>query len=160
MSDTNASSGPGARAAAHATRQNELRKRSSGRLMIFGFLSPTLAILLFMVAYPIFSLIYYSFYNFSALRQAGMKPVGLGNYTFLLSDPELWERFIFTGKFVFICVSLQMLIGIFVGYQMQKNFRGRDVIFTILMMPMMLSTERCLWEQAFGMVRLMQRERL
>ena len=48
----------------------ELRKRSSGRLMIFGFLSPTLAILLFMVAYPIFSLIYYSFYNFSALRPA------------------------------------------------------------------------------------------
>ena len=32
-----------------------------------------------------------------------------------------------------------MLVGIFVGYQMQKNFRGRDVIFTILMMPMMLS---------------------
>ena len=68
-----------------------------------------------------------------------MRPVGLKNYTFLLSDPELWERFVFTGKFVFICVTLQMLIGIFVGYQLQKNFRGRDVIFTILMMPMMLS---------------------
>lgn len=116
------------------------RKRSTGRLMIFGFLSPTLAILLFMVAYPIFSLIYYSFFNFSALRPAaGMKPVGLGNYEFLLSDPDLWQRFIFTGKFVFLCVTLQMLIGIFVGYQLQKNFRGRDLIFTALMMPMMLS---------------------
>ncbi|MBX3582299.1 MAG: sugar ABC transporter permease [Rhizobiaceae bacterium] len=127
------------RAAGHARRQAELRKRSSGRLMIFGFLSPSLAILLFMVAYPIFSLIYYSFYNFSALRQTTMKPVGLSNYTFLLSDPELWQRFVFTGKFVFICVTLQMLIGIFVGYQLQKNFRGRDIIFTLLMMPMMLS---------------------
>lgn len=130
---------PESRAVAHATRQNQLRKRSSGRLMIFGFLSPTLAILLFMVAYPFFSLIYYSFHNFSALRQGTMKPVGFKNYTFLLSDPELWDRFVFTGKFVFICVTLQMLIGIFVGYQMQKNFRGRDVVFTILMMPMMLS---------------------
>jgi multiple sugar transport system permease protein len=125
--------------ASHEMRQAELKKRSSGRMMIFGFLSPTLAILLFMVAYPIFSLIYYSFYNFSALRQGAMKPVGLGNYKFLLSDPELWERFVFTGKFVFICVAMQMLIGIFVGYQLQKNFRGRDVIFTLLMMPMMLS---------------------
>ncbi len=34
---------------------------------------------------------------------------------------------------------MQMLIGIFVGYQLQKNFRGRDVVFTMLMMPMMLS---------------------
>jgi multiple sugar transport system permease protein len=139
MATLNAPTTSETRAAAHAVRQTELRKRSSGRLMIFGFLSPTLAILLFMVAYPVFSLIYYSFYNFSALRQGTMKPVGLKNYTFLLSDPELWERFVFTGKFVFICVTLQMLIGIFVGYQMQKNFRGRDVIFTILMMPMMLS---------------------
>ena len=124
----------------HELRQAELRKRSSGRLMIFGFLSPTLAILLFMVAYPIFSLIYYSFFNFSALRPAaGMKPVGFKNYTFLLSDPELWDRFVFTGKFVFLCVAMQMLLGIFVGYQLQKNFRGRDVVFTMLMMPMMLS---------------------
>ncbi|MEW9804724.1 carbohydrate ABC transporter permease [Mesorhizobium sp. ZMM04-5] len=139
MTGTDTPMTPDNKAQAHAVRQAELRKRSSGRLMIFGFLSPTLAILLFMVAYPIFSLVYYSFFNFSALRQTTMKPVGLGNYSFLLSDPELWGRFVFTGKFVFICVALQMLIGIFVGYQLQKNFRGRDVIFTILMMPMMLS---------------------
>ena len=123
----------------HTKRQNELKRQSSGRLMIFGFLSPSLAILLFMVAYPFISLVYYSFFNFSALRQATMKPAGLGNYRFLLSDIQLWERFVFTGKFVFICVALQMLIGIFVGYQLQKNFRGRDVVFTLLMMPMMLS---------------------
>jgi multiple sugar transport system permease protein len=123
----------------HAEHQIQMKRQSSGRLMIFGFLSPSLVILLFMVLYPFLSLVYYSFYNFSALRQGAMKPVGLGNYRFLLSDHQLWERFIFTGKFVFICVALQMLIGIFVGYQLQKNFRGRDVVFTLLMMPMMLS---------------------
>lgn len=116
------------------------RKKSSGRLMIFGFLSPTLIILIFMVAYPIISLISYSFHNFSALNpHEGYKWVGLDNYTYLLSDKALWQRFIFTGKFVFVCVSLQMVIGIFVGYQLQKKFKGRDVIFTLLMMPMMLS---------------------
>lgn len=125
---------------AHEARKARPHRRSSGRLMIFGFLSPTLAILLFMVAYPIFSLVYYSFFSFSALRPAsGMKYAGLKNYQYLLTDPELWDRFVFTGKFVFLCVTLQMLIGIFVGYQLQKNFRGRDVVFTLLMMPMMLS---------------------
>ena len=90
-----------------------------------------------------------------------MKPIGLKNYTFLLSDPELWERFVFTGKFVFICVTLQMLIGIFVGYQLQKNFRGRDVIFTMLMMPMMLSPVvvgflwRYMFNSEWGMVNFL-----
>ena len=116
------------------------KKKSTGRLMIFGFLSPTLLILLFMVAYPIFSLIWYSFHNFSALHpHDGFQYIGLENYQYLLDDDGLWKRFIFTGKFVFVCVSLQMVLGIFVGYQLQKSFRGRDLIFTLLMMPMMLS---------------------
>ncbi len=128
-----------ATATMRATRK-PAKKKSSGRLMILGFLSPTLLILIFMVAYPIFSLVFYSFHNFSALRpNAGMTPAGFDNYSYLLSDPDLWQRFVFTGKFVFLCVTLQMIIGIFVGYQLQKSFRGRDVIFTLLMMPMMLS---------------------
>ena len=108
--------------------------------MICGFFvcRPS-AILLFMVAYPFISLLYYCVLNFSVLRpRQPAKPMGLRNYGFLLTDPELWERFIFTGKFVFIMRRLQMLIGIFVAYFLQKNFRGRDVIFTMLMMPMML----------------------
>ncbi|MDB5660533.1 MAG: sugar transporter permease [Cypionkella sp.] len=117
-----------------------LRPRSTGRLMIIGFLSPTVILLLFMVAYPIFSLIYYSFHNFSALRpNEPMTWAGLDNYTYLLSDNDIWARFVFTGKFVFLCVSMQMIVGIFVGYQLQKTFRGRDVLFTALMLPMMLS---------------------
>ncbi len=120
--------------------QAPLKARSSGRVMIAGFLSPTILLLLFMVAYPIFSLIYFSFYDFSALRpDQGMRYVGIDNYSYLLSDTGIWQRFIFTGKFVFLCVTLQMIIGIFVGYQLQKAFRGRDVLFTALMLPMMLS---------------------
>jgi len=63
-----------------AVRRGPLKKKSSGRFMIFGFLSPTLMILLFMVAYPIFSLIWYSFHNFSALRpNQGFEYIGLEN---------------------------------------------------------------------------------
>lgn len=116
------------------------RKPATNRLLIFGFLSPTLALLLFMVAFPIFSLINYSFYNFSVLRAAsGRKWVGFGNYEYLLTDIDLWNRFVFTGKFVLITVALQFLVGIFVALRLEKNFRGRDVLFTLLMMPMMLS---------------------
>lgn len=117
-----------------------LQPRSTGAGMIIGFLTPTVLLLLFMVAYPIFSLIYYSFHDFSALNpDKGMNWAGLANYQYLLSDNGIWQRFVFTGKFVFLCVTMQMLLGIFVGYQLQKAFRGRDLLFTALMLPMMLS---------------------
>lgn len=114
-------------------------KPVSDRAICFGFLAPSLLILLFMVAYPFISLVYYSFFRFSALR--AIQPpeyVGLDNYTFLLGDTELWSRFVFTGKFVFLSVTLQFALGIAVAYFLQKNFKGRDLLFTLLMMPMML----------------------
>lgn len=111
----------------------------SDRAIVWIFLVPTLLLLLGMVGYPFVSLVILSFYRFSALRsEAGRDPIGLENYDFLLSDPELWERFIFTGQFVVISVACQFVIGIFVAYHFQKNFRGRDIVFTVLMVPMMV----------------------
>ncbi len=100
---------------------------------------PCLLILLFMVAYPFFSLIYNSFFRFSILRNAQPPQfVGFDNYVFLLTDPALWERFVFTGAFIFLTVFLQFAVGITVAYFLQQDFKGRDVLFTAVMMPMML----------------------
>ncbi len=111
----------------------------SDRAIVWLFLVPCLLLLIGMVGYPFVSLVILSFYRFSILRSdAGREYIGLENYDFLLSDPELWERFIFTGQFVIISVACQFVIGIFVAYNLQKNFRARDIIFTVLMMPMMV----------------------
>ena len=132
-----------------ATRTQEEVKRTAGavrlnrpmsdKLILGVFLAPSLLILLFMVAYPFISLIHYSFLRFSILRaNQPAKFIGLENYQFLLTDPELWERFIFTGRFVFFSVALQFILGLTVAYILQRDFRGRDVIFTAFMLPMML----------------------
>ena len=114
-------------------------KPLSDRIICTAFLAPCLLILLFMVIYPFFSLLNYSFLRFSILRSAqAPESVGLDNYQFLLTDPELWERFIFTGQFVVLSVTIQFLLGITVAYFLQRDFRGRDFLFTVLMMPMML----------------------
>ena len=100
---------------------------------------PTLTILLLMVAYPFISLLYYSTLAFSVLRpMQPAKPMGLRNYELLLTDPDLWQRFIFTGKFVFFTVAVQFILGVVIAYFLQRDFRGRDVIFTMFMLPMML----------------------
>lgn len=111
----------------------------SDRMICGLFVLPTLSILLLMVAYPFISLLYYSSLAFSVLRPMQQaKSMGLRNYELLLTDPDLWQRFIFTGKFVFLTVAAQFLLGVTIAYFLQRDFKGRDVIFTMFMLPMML----------------------
>lgn len=103
------------------------------------FVWPSLIVLLFLIGYPFIMLIFYSFFRFSFLRPtAGLKFLALENYQFLLTDTYTWERFIFTGKFVALAVALQFLIGIAIAYLLQEEFRGRGVVLTLVLMPMML----------------------
>jgi len=102
------------------------------------FLWPSLAILLFLIAYPFVMLIYYSFFNFSFLRQVNTRFIGLANYRFILTDTYTWERFIFTFKYVVLAVSIQFILGILIAWLLDREFRGREAVFTIVLLPMML----------------------
>jgi len=103
------------------------------------FLAPSLAVLSLMVVYPFLSLLYYSTLRFSVLRPAqGSESVGMLNYTSLLTDDAIWDRFIFTGQFVLATVVVQFVIGIAVAYAFTRDFKGRDLLFTLALLPMML----------------------
>ena len=108
------------------------------KLIKLLFLWPALAILLFLIAYPFIMLIYYSFFNFSFLRPVNTKFIGLTNYLLILTDTYTWERFIFTFKYVGLSVSIQFILGILIAWLLQRNFKGKDAVFTIVLMPMML----------------------
>jgi multiple sugar transport system permease protein len=114
---------------------NYLRQEKFVRIF---FIWPTLLLLLFLIAYPFIMLIYYSFFNFSFLRPVNTTFAGLGNYTFILSDDYTWQRFIFTFKYVVFAVSIQFLLGMLIAHLLQEKFKGRELIFTIVLMPMML----------------------
>lgn len=124
--------------AAHAPAR-PVHKAVSDRTICGLFMLPALAILVLMVAYPFVSLLYYSTLNFSILNPAkGSEFIGLDNYTRLLSRDSIWERFVFTGQFVLATVVVQFVLGVTVAYAFQRNFRGRDLLFTVAMLPMML----------------------
>jgi multiple sugar transport system permease protein len=108
------------------------------KLIKLLFLWPSLAILLFLIAYPFVMLIYYSFFNFSFLRPINTKFIGLTNYLLILTDTYTWERFVFTFKYVGLSVSIQFILGILIAWLLQRNFRGKDAVFTVVLMPMML----------------------
>ena len=108
------------------------------KLIKLLFLGPSLAILLFLIAYPFVMLIYYSFFNFSFLRPVNTKFVGLTNYLLILTDTYTWERFFFTFKYVGLSVTIQFILGILIAWLLQRNFRGKDAVFTVVLTPMML----------------------
>jgi multiple sugar transport system permease protein len=117
----------------------EIKKYARNEKLIkLLFLWPSLAILLFLIAYPFVMLIYYSFFNFSFLRPVNNKFIGLTNYLLILTDTYTWERFIFTFKYVGLSVSIQFILGILIAWLLQRNFRGKDAVFTVVLMPMML----------------------
>jgi multiple sugar transport system permease protein len=108
------------------------------KLIRLLFLWPSLAVLLFLIAYPFIMLIYYSFFNFSFLRPINTKFIGLTNYLLILTDSYTWERFIFTFKYVGLSVFIQFTLGILIAWLLQRDFRGKDAVFTVVLMPMML----------------------
>ncbi len=111
----------------------------SDRAFMFIFLLPSLFVLLFLVGYPFITLIRSGFYNFSVLRATTpAKFIGVENFSFILTDAFTWERFIFTGKFVVLNVFFQFILGVVIAYLLQKNFRGRSLVLTLILMPMML----------------------
>jgi len=102
------------------------------------FVVPTLAILLFLIGYPFATVIWSGFFRFSLLRPGVPKFMGLGNYQFILTDPLTWERFIFTAKFVSLSVVIQFFLGMGIAYLLQREFKGRGLVLTLVMVPMMM----------------------
>ena len=117
------------------------------------FIAPTVLVLALMVFYPFITLIRYSLLNFSMLRP-DVAPiyVGLGNYIDLLTDKAIWQHFIFTGKFVLATLLIQFVVGIAAAYGFHHDFKGRDILFTISLMPMMFCpiVVGFLWQYMFN----------
>jgi multiple sugar transport system permease protein len=127
-----------------AAARQALRPRFSwltDRWMAVSFITPTLAILLFVSIFPLVWSLYLSFTDWSVIRDAGTVPewVGTANYVDLLTDKRTWERFIVTGQFVVPAVTLELLLGFGIAMLLNRKFTGRGLIMTFMLIPMMLS---------------------
>jgi ABC-type sugar transport system permease subunit len=83
----------------------------SERLFPIILIIPALAIVFFLVIFPLVWALGLSFHSYNVLRGGEPIFVGLGNYIKLLNDPFTWERFVTTATFVVSAVSLEFLLG-------------------------------------------------
>ncbi len=103
-------------------------------------LAPTAVLLFGLFIFPLLWSLGLSFYRYSALRpQQAPRFVGFENYAWLLTDSSTWSRFIATGVLVAGSVGLQFLIGVSLAFLLYRDFKGRKIVLSILIAPMMMA---------------------
>ena len=112
----------------------------SDRSIAWLFIAPTIALLLAINIFPLVWAIYLSFTNYRANRpNAVVQNVGLGNYSRMLNDPDIWAAMQTTAHFVFWTIVLQTVLGFGLAYLIDRKFRGHAFWTTFILIPMMLS---------------------
>lgn len=104
------------------------------------FIMPTMILLILMNIFPLLWSLVLSFYKYRVNRP-DLPPefIGFKNYVRLLSDPDVWGYFQTTAYFVVTAVSAQFLIGFGVALLLNREFRYKGLVTTLILLPMMLS---------------------
>src|SRR6185295_11902498 len=115
--------------------------RLSDRWLTWLFLSPTMILLLLIAIFPLIWSLYLSFTQYSVIQDAaaGPKWIGLRNYAQLLADKNVWNRFTLTASFVVPAVGIELVLGFALAMLLNRNFKGRGGLMTLMLIPMMLS---------------------
>jgi len=112
----------------------------SDRALVRLFLTPTMLLLLLVAVFPLFWSLYLSFTKYSVIKdQNGPTWIGLGNFDRLLSDPDIWQRFTTTARFVIPAVTIELVLGFSLAMLLNRGFKGRGIIVTLMLIPMMLT---------------------
>jgi len=105
-----------------------------------AFIMPTMILLILMNIFPLLWSLYLSFHSYRAsMPNRPAKFIGVQNYARLLSDPEVWGYFRTTAYFVVVAVVAQFLIGFGLALLLNREFRYKGFITTLILLPMMLS---------------------
>jgi trehalose/maltose transport system permease protein len=117
------------------------------------FLAPTLFILAVVAGWPLFRTIYFSFTNASLTDLGNAQFIGFDNYLSwvtlksgrtiyrgLLADPVWWNAVWNTGKFAFLSVVIETVLGLVVALVLNAQFVGRGIVRAAILIPWAIPT--------------------
>lgn len=116
--------------------------RRSDRLLVIGFLAPSLILLSVFVVGPVIGAFVFSLTNVSLTGPTALNPqfVGLGNYTRLLGQASFWEALQRSGTFVFASAIVgQFVLGLVAALLLARTgVRGKGVFTTAILLPLVV----------------------
>lgn len=104
----------------------------------YAFVGPALIVLIALNVFPLLFNIWLSFTD-AELSSATSTWIGSSNFTRVFDEPRYAEAIRTTGYFVAAAVSIELLLGYTLAFCLQGAFRGKPVVLTLLLIPMMLS---------------------
>src|ERR671917_764556 len=130
------------------------RRRSRGlseKRLAFFMVSPSMALIALVAAYPIIYAIWLSLHEYS-VRVAGLSRwAGLGNYSEALSNPDFWDAMQMTLTFTVASVFLELIIGLAMALAMHEAFKGQGLLRTVILVPWAVLTvvTAIMWQSIF-----------
>jgi len=106
-------------------------------------LSPSLAVILLVAAYPIGYAIWLSLHQYSLIHKGLSRWSGFANYRDALwgaHHTDFWNAFKTTFLFTGISVGLELLIGLAMAVAMHQAFKGRAVLRATVLVPWAILT--------------------
>jgi multiple sugar transport system permease protein len=103
----------------------------------FGTLAPALVVLLAMNIFPLIFNVYLSFTN-ADLSGGAMHGIGTHNYALVFSDGRYAGALTTTALFVFLSVSIELVLGYVLALALRDHIPGKPALLTVLLIPMML----------------------
>jgi len=108
---------------------------SEERRLAALLLTPAMAVIAIVAAYPIGYAIWLSLTEYSVRVPGKWRFVGFDNYSEAFGSTEFWESvkntFVFTG----LSVTLELVIGLGMALAMHEAFRGRGLLRTVVLVP-------------------------
>jgi multiple sugar transport system permease protein len=119
------------------------RRRSvfrSERRLGAAMLTPALAVIALVAAYPICYAIWLSLNEYSVITPGLSRFVGLDNYSEALGSADFWAAMKTTLLFTVISVGLELVIGLGMALIMHRAFRGRALLRAVVLVPWAILT--------------------
>lgn len=112
------------------------------------FVLPVIAILLAISIFPLIYSFYLSLCQWDIGTGASRTFIGARNYLRLFTDARLWGALRNTGLELLLGVGSQFLLGLALALLLNRTFRGRNLVVTLFLLPMMISpvVVGCIWK--------------
>lgn len=117
--------------------KNIIDKSIFRRLIPYLMITPAIVILGMFVIYPIFYMVYLSFFEWDLMQDKSF--VGFENFIALFKNETFWQVSINSFKYVFLTVSLSLIISILLALYLKKDTKINRILQSISFFPYIIS---------------------
>jgi trehalose/maltose transport system permease protein len=104
------------------------------------FMAPMLIVLALVAGWPLALTIWYGFTDASLSDVSAASLVGLGNYAYLVDDPDWWRAVRNTFVFAGASVALETALGLAIALALNAHVRGRGLLRAAILIPWAIPT--------------------